>query len=458
MKNKKAILLIGVSLLVAALFLTACSSDEPTPMPSEAPVEVPTEPSTSEEVTEPDSGAAEEAVTILPAPAEGEPALTAKANVNLRSGPSQEYPVYGVLAGGQVAKLVGISADSTYYAVAFPLAANGNAWVDAKFATVSGADGLPVLAAPPVPPTTGFVPPEAGDPQVIARQEVYVRSGPGTNYPAYGIAEEGARGLAIGISEDGNWWAVRINPELVGVGFGWVAVSLVDEENIPENPTVIKASEAPQYVAPPPPAEGAPVATATDYVNVRSGPGINYPPLFVAAPGATGEISGKSADNQWWQVKISTEYSSSGFAWVSTAYVSTKNTEDVPVVEAPPVPPTNPNPPISSGCVLVSQFPVDGTVLQAGMAFDMNWEVQNVGAETWTKADTVISKVGAVVDQPLSSVDALSLAAKVDPGATYVVTVPMTAPTIAGQFGEYWVISMGEETVCYFYNTIQVQE
>jgi uncharacterized protein YraI len=288
---------------------------------------------------------------------------------------------------------------------------------------------------------------------------VYVHSGPGTNYPAYGIAEEGVRGLVIGISEDKNWWAVRIDPNVVGVGHGWVAVTLVDEENIPENPTVIKAPEEPAYVVPPPPAEGAPTATATNYLNVRSGPGTYYPVLFVAAPGATGEISSKSEDGGWWQVKVSTEYSPSGLAWVSAAYVVTQNTENIPVVGAPPAPPTPPDQPEGAySCLLVSQFPVDGTVLQAGMSFDMNWEVQNVGSETWAAEDTTISKVGAVVDQPLSTVDTLSLSQKVDPGSTYVVTVPMTAPDVAGQFGEYWSIIRGDQTVCYFYNVIQVQE
>ncbi|HBX70353.1 MAG TPA: hypothetical protein DEH25_13480 [Chloroflexi bacterium] len=449
MKNRKSILLFIVSLLVAVFLLAACSSNEPTPAPTEVPpVEV-----------APDEGAVPEAVTVLPTPAAGEPSLTAKANVNVRSGPSQQYPVYGVLAGGQVAKLVGISADKTYFAVDFPLAPTGSAWIDAKFAVVTGADGLPVLEAPPVPPTTVFTPPQPSDPQVVARQEVYVRSGPGTTFPAYGIAKDGARGLVIGISEDGNWWAVRINPEVVGVGFGWVSVNLVDEENIPENPTVIKASVAPQNVTPPPPAEGAPTATATDYVNVRSGPGTNYPTLIVAAPGATAEIAGKSADGAWWQVKLSTEVSTSGFGWANSAYVSTQNAENVPVVDSPTAPPTNPNPPSgTNACILVSQNPADGTVFKMGATFAMTWEVENVGTDTWTAANSLVTKLGAVVDQPLSAVDSMPLTQDVATGATYVVKVPMTAPDTAGQFGEYWSVTLNDQLVCYFYNVIQVQE
>jgi hypothetical protein len=195
---------------------------------------------------------------------------------------------------------------------------------------------------------------------------------------------------------------------------------------------------------------------------VRSGPGTNYPVLGFAAPSASGEISGKSADGQWWQVIVSTVFASDGLAWVHGAYVNVFNVENVPVVEAPPVPPTNPDvPDVPEGayfCVLVSQNPVDETVLQAGEAFDMAWEVQNIGEETWTTTDAVATKVGAVVDQPLSTIDTLPLTTDVATGESYIVTVPMTAPDFPGQFGEYWMITLGEENVCYFYNVIQVQE
>jgi len=261
------------------------------------------------------------------------------------------------------------------------------------------------------------------------------------------------------VSEDGAWWVVRINPEVVGRGYGWVNKEFVTTENVGDDLPVIKTPPVPTAGDMPAPDPNGPYGIATAYLNVRSGPGTNYPVLVVAPPNDSGVISGKSSDGQWWQVEVSTEVSTSGFGWVHGAYVQAFNVENVPVVEAPAVPPTNPNPPQGSlSCILVSQFPVDGTVLGAGESFDMAWEVQNVGEETWTMSDSAATKVGAVVDQPLSTVDTLPLTADVATGDTYVVTVPMTAPEIAGQFGEYWVITLGEETVCYFYNVIRVQE
>ena len=180
---------------------------------------------------------------------------------------------------------------------------------------------------------------------------------------------------------------------------------------------------------------------------------------MVAAPEAAGEITGKSADGVWWQVRVSTDFSADGLAWVHGAYVNAFNVDSVPVVEAPPVPPEGPDAPEGAlSCILISQFPEDGTVFEAGAAFDMVWEVQNVGTDTWTAADAEISKLGAAVDQPLSTVDALPLTQDVEPAGTYIITVPMMAPDTSGQFGEYWSITLDEQLVCYFYNVIQVQE
>ncbi len=68
----------------------------------------------------------------------------------------------------------------------YPSCPTGAGWVDAAWVTVSNADGVAVLPTPPVPPTVEMVPPEPTDPQVLTLANVYLRTGPGTNYPAYG--------------------------------------------------------------------------------------------------------------------------------------------------------------------------------------------------------------------------------------------------------------------------------
>ena len=396
MKNRKSILMVVLSMLVIALFLVACSSGDATETPAEPTAEI------AAEVVEPTAEVVEptaEPVDILPTAAPEEATLTARENVRVRSGPSQQYPIYTKMVGGETAKLLGVSADGTYYAVDVPVVAPNTGWVDANFADVSGVEGLPVIKSPPVPPTSAFVGVQEGDPTIIAADAVFVNTGPGEQYPAYGIVEAGSKGLAIGVSEDGLWWVVRINPEIVGDGYGWVQKEFVTTENVGDDLTVIKNPPLPETGQLPPPDTNGPYAIAADYINVRSGPGTNYPVLGYAAPTASAEVSGKSADGQWWQVKVSTVFSADGFAWVHGAYVNVFNVENVPVVEAPPVssvPPTNPEIPEGSYfCVLVSQDPLDETVLEAGETFNMSWEVQNIGEATWTAADAAACESGS---------------------------------------------------------------
>ncbi len=432
-------------LLAVTLLMAGCSSEEPTAVPTAVPDAAAPPPDTVGPVA------------VLPEPGEGEPTLEVKVNVNMRSGPGTNYPVQALLSGGQKAILVGISPDSTYYAVSVPVAATEQGWVDVNYALVSNVGDLPVIQPPPPPPTVDFQPPQPGDPAATALVEAHVRTGPGADFPAYGFADTGDKALLIGISEDGQWWVVRLNPETVGKGHGWIQVDFVSVENADGLPTIETPPHV-EVVPPPPPAAGAPTATATDYVNVRTGPGLNYPVLSVATPGATGEISGKSADGQWWQVKIPESYGTIGLAWVSAGYVNTSNTDGVPVVDAPAPPDIPGNPPGLLPCVLVSQAPSDYTLVQPGEGFNMSWQVQNTGTDAWDQSTSTVVYLAAANNTRLSSVDSFGLTKTVGYGDSYEVVVPMTAPAEVGQYGEGWGIVSGETTVCQFWNIIQVSE
>ena len=95
----------------------------------------------------------------------------------------------------------------------------------------------------------------------------------------------------------------------------------------------------------PTPAPGAATVTATTYLNVRTGPGLQFPVLFVAQPGGTGEAIGITSDAAWYAVKLPTDLSSTGVGWVSSQYVIPQNTENLPVLPVPPLPPEVPAPP-----------------------------------------------------------------------------------------------------------------
>ena len=326
-------------------------------------------------------------VAVIPTAAPGGPSAIANFNTTIFSGPGSNYVVYATFLGGATATVNGKSEDGLWWAISVPVAPTGSGWVEATWVTVSNADGVPVLPTPPVPPTVEMVPPGPDDPQATALANVFVRTGPATNFPAFGIAPAGTTGRVIGVSEDGQWWVVRLNPANVGAGFGWVMAEYTTASNV-EGIQTIQNPDTFSNVPPAPPPSGAPAATAIEFVNVRTGPGTTYPVLGVASPGASAEVSGKSADGGWWQVLVPAQFSSTGFGWVSADFVITQNTDSVPVVDAPAPPPTvetTPPPPSGTGCTVVSQSPADGTVLAPGTGFSTTWVLQNTGADKWDR-------------------------------------------------------------------------
>jgi hypothetical protein len=102
-------------------------------------------------------------------------------------------------------------------------------------------------------------------------------------------------------------------------------------------PDPVDAALAAEPVELPPAAAQGPSGSvvAEAGVNVRTGPGTNYPILGVAPQGATGEIVGVSEDGQWWVAHVPTAPNEQG--WVATAYVEATNAQDVPVIPAPPL-------------------------------------------------------------------------------------------------------------------------
>ena len=193
----------------------------------------------------------------------------------------------------------------------------------------------PPGATAPTPPEISIPTPAPGTPMATALSVINIRSGPGTNYPSYGVAPEGARGVVIGVSEDGGWWVVQVNnPNLVPDGQGWVSGEFVKVENA-EGVPVIPSPERPPDVEIPPPDPNGPIATALDAVNVRSGPGTNYASYGIAQKGAKGAVIGISEDGKWWVVKLPASLVGAGQGWVSADWVMVENAGGVPVIPAP---------------------------------------------------------------------------------------------------------------------------
>jgi hypothetical protein len=154
--------------------------------------------------------------------------------------------------------------------------------VDGEWVTVSTPRG-PTLPTPRS--SDGRCPPAAGDPQATTLVNTYVRTGPGTTFPAYGIAPAAASALVIGKSTDGAYWVVRLNPATVArlrVGQPRRSRRKTSTRCRPSSrlrsPSLCSAS----------PAAGAATATAADYVYVRSGRGL----LFCLRRGRAWRVGG----------------------------------------------------------------------------------------------------------------------------------------------------------------------
>ena len=273
----------------------------------------------------------------LPPPAEGSATVTTITYVNVRSGPGLDYPIYFVAAPGATGQAIGISADGAWYAVALPtsIAGSGMGWVSASYVIPANTEGLPVVSAPPPPPTVEPPPPDATAATVTNFEPLNVRSGPGTQYPSYGVAPTGSTAPVIGISEDGIWYVVSISTTYSPDGTGWVNANYVVLSNPSgvEIPVISNPDELPP-VAPPPPSEGAPTVTSTDAINVRNGPSNQCPSYGVPPIGSTAPAYGISADNGWYAIGIPTEFAPDGLGWVNANYVTTNNTEGLPVMES----------------------------------------------------------------------------------------------------------------------------
>jgi uncharacterized protein YraI len=398
-------------------------------------------------------------VAVVPAGEAGKPMVTAAYNTYIRSGPGTNYVVYGAFLGSATAIATGISSDSQWYVISMPVAPGGMGWVSAQYVLTQDTAGLPVVASPPVPPTVDLIPPAEGDPQAAALVEVYVRTGPGETYPAYGIAQPGAAARVIGKSEDGQWLTVRLNPEIVGAGYGWAAAAYLQASNV-ESVPVVAAPEMPPPVPVEPPPAGVPTATTIDYVNVRSGPGTNYLIYGIAAPGTSAEVIGKSQDGAWWQVKVSTTYVAEGAAWVSADWVTTANTDGVPVVEAPAPPPTDveTTPPPATSCVLVSQDPPDYTTFPPRTGFGITWVLQNTSGAAWEQNKVDLVFVGAMGGMRLhQNWDLYDITQTVQPGENLTVNGSLITPDQPGQYGEAWALMQEGQSLCTFWVIVDVK-
>lgn len=102
-------------------------------------------------------------------------------------------------------------------------------WLGRTFAGGSLPEGSEIV--PPPPPSDFYY--------AVANFYVNIRSEPGTEYPAHGVAAPWSSAEIIGVSSDREWWMVRLPTTISPDGTGWVSVEYVtayntDQVSVPE--------------------------------------------------------------------------------------------------------------------------------------------------------------------------------------------------------------------------------
>lgn len=188
-------------------------------------------------------------------------------------------------------------------------------------------------------------------PRINADTIVNVRKGPGTNFDVLGqILPENSYQA---ISREGDWWEIDIG----GSETGWIiddfvaqstetelAAAAIDETVEVAAASADVAAEVAAVAAP-----SFPSVNASQIVNLRGGPGTNYPVLGQANPGVNYRILGKNDVGDWWQI----ETSDGQAAWIIDQLVNANGdigaiavAENIP---PPPEPEPEPEPAPSEG-------------------------------------------------------------------------------------------------------------
>ncbi|HBY09084.1 MAG TPA: hypothetical protein DEH22_15380, partial [Chloroflexi bacterium] len=105
-----------------------------------------------------------------------------------------------------------------------------------------------------------------------------------------------------------------------------------------DNVPTIEAPRVPENILPTPPQSGAAAALALEPMNVRGGPSNKYTSFGQIPIGAVMAVVGKSADGEYWVVKIPKSISPNEQGWVAARYCQASNINQVPVVPPPPEP------------------------------------------------------------------------------------------------------------------------
>lgn len=164
--------------------------------------------------------------------------VTANTNVNIRSAPDVISEIVGLFETGQVADVLGINFNRSWWYIRIPDTESDRGWVSNDFVTAENADNVPVVDenGNPIGGELPIPTPIPGQPALTALVNLNIRSSPNVGSDLIGLLNQGQSAQVVGQTSDGAWWAINIPS--ADNGRGWVSADYVTTENVEEVPVI----------------------------------------------------------------------------------------------------------------------------------------------------------------------------------------------------------------------------
>ncbi len=231
--------------------------------------------------------------------------------LNLRAQPTVNAQILAQLPYGTRVNVAGRNAAFTWYYVN---TGHGPGWVSAAYLAVDYPQNVPVLGTTP-PPATPTPAPVHDVYAIVNTGALNVRAIPsGINNSPIGRLYYGNRVQVIGRTANNGWYQINFNAGAVG----WIDAdyTYISQGNLGTVPVKDGA------VTPPPGNVTASGYVNTGALNIRSIPDWrNNTPLLFVFRGTQFTIIGRTADAEWYQVRLS----SGLVGWVRGRYVTITN-------------------------------------------------------------------------------------------------------------------------------------
>ncbi|NDJ84628.1 MAG: SH3 domain-containing protein [Chloroflexi bacterium] len=268
--------------------------------------------------------------SITPSLAPAEISATTNDLVNFRSAPSLEAEIIDILPTDSTLTLIGQSADSEW------LLANTDeqrGWVfyalvdtDEDLGTLPILTGeeAEVLSTPPAPTAT-LTPQTVGALPATTNDLVNLRAAPDLSAEILTILPSDSAVEVRGRSQDGTWFFVTAQDDE-----GWLFYTLVDVAGDPDTLPVVEPLEEEPAATSTSPALETLQGTTNDIVNLRDGPGLDFPVIDILPEATLILLTARTSDGAWLQVSAG---DIQGWIFAALVDIPTGNRNDLPVVE-----------------------------------------------------------------------------------------------------------------------------